>query len=123
LELARWLWHLAGELDAGQRVRDTAATTALDSWRGRFAEQFRESVRAESRVTGSLADQLRADAQTLARLWAEAVGAENNRVRQADFSQRTAGVMAGGSEPSVPPAPVPPAFEPTAALPNRVRGV
>jgi exonuclease VII large subunit len=132
LELARRLWALGTQLEAAQRARCQAQAIALAHWRGRYAQQFRESAQAETQSAAHLAEALRADARHLARRWSMAMDQEA-KVRYAEhvsqvraarsmLEQVTDHVLGDhtdyGPRPSCSSDPRPPAFTPTAQLPH-----
>ncbi|KJE24241.1 hypothetical protein FF36_01316 [Frankia torreyi] len=131
LELARRLWGLADGVDTFRGKRDTAATTALRHWQGRYVTEFRSSVTAEQGSDTHLSTAMRDDARTLAALWSQAM-AEEAKVRYADhvtekkqhrgFFHRIEDAVFGsdddyGPEPGPFAVPQPPAFTATGSLP------
>ncbi|MCK9922696.1 hypothetical protein MXD61_12600 [Frankia sp. AgPm24] len=132
LELARRLWGLADNVDTFRGKRDTAATTALRHWQGRYATDFRNSVTTEQGSDTNLSTAMRGDARTLASLWSQAM-TEEAKVRYADhvtekrrhrsFFHRVEDALLGaddddyGSAPEPFAVPQPPTFMATGCLP------
>jgi hypothetical protein len=136
LELARQMWRLADRTDEQKTTRVNAATTALTDWKGRYSDDFRQSMQAEVTSSGNIVANLRADARTLAGHWVRAMDQEakvlrNERIEKLrddrGFLDKAHDFFLGDDRdyehdvPPLPPTPAqpqPPQFLPTAQLPR-----
>jgi hypothetical protein len=82
LRHCRTLLDVADELSSITTARADAATGALQRWNGDYADQFRTRMDHESLDLRARDRQLRADADSWARIWAQALNEENHRRRQ-----------------------------------------
>lgn len=81
LAACRAAWRAAENIPGNRDERRSAANVALAEWRGRYGDEFRDRVNAE---TGSLDDTtayLKAFAHNLAYRWAEAMNMQSKRLR------------------------------------------
>jgi hypothetical protein len=131
LPAARDLWALAGTLESHQRRRGQAATHANEDWSGQAHKQFLDHMDLESTDTSAIAKALRARAQLVAELWAQAYGQENrvlwaedvNRKIDSDsFWEDAVEYFSGeddyGDPPPDPAVPQPPGFARTSVDPD-----
>lgn len=79
LRLARRLWVFSAQIDTmmGERVR--LAGGALDTWLGRYGEEFAGRIETESVDSTRIAGELRSAAQAWGVCWASAMN-EQNRI-------------------------------------------
>jgi len=87
LDLARSLWRLADDVDQLLSSRASTASTALNSWSGRFAQQFAERANDEQSIGATLVQLLRTDAHGWSQAWTAAMD-EQNRVLYAQEKKR-----------------------------------
>ena len=132
LELARALWALADELEQEDLGRGRQSETALARWAGPYARQFAPRRATEEASATNVVTGLRADAESWAAAWVEAMHQQNKNNRAARVEQVRddrwwgekawdATVGEDDSESQVgeadrPPTPRPPSFRPTATL-------
>lgn len=80
LRLARELWAHADDLEQGKGERRTRAMAALRTWRGPFADQYRERTSDEQTSLASVIAALRTEADQWAVAWKEATDEQNRRL-------------------------------------------
>lgn len=81
LRHCRTLLNLAEQLRSEARTRADSATEALADWNGDFADVFRTRMDDEAIDLANRARDLLTDADSWARIWADALNAENRRRR------------------------------------------
>lgn len=80
LRLARSLWAYAEDLEGARGTRRADAADALRSWRGPYADEFRERTGDEASSLASLISGLRSDADAWAGAWKNAMDEQNRRL-------------------------------------------
>jgi hypothetical protein len=88
LELARRLWRLGNEADELASKRQRWAGEALQTWTGRFANDFAERASGEVADLQRFAGEMRAAAESWAFCWSEAMNEQNDIYWAREYSRR-----------------------------------
>ena len=128
LRLAASLWSYAEDLEALKTSRHSQAERALSSWRGPYGREFTGRETTDENNLSRLAGVLKADAESWARAWKQAMDQQNwklyaRRCKEIEdnrnLAEKAVDLFTGIDLPPPPqPVPVPsaPSFAPTACL-------
>lgn len=128
LPAAAALWHVAATLYQDvEPARQQAASTAMDGFKGTFAQQFIARMKTSAGNATTVADDLRAAAQNIAKAWADAQHQQQlynyfamvkDKRDNKSLIQEAGDWLTGddtnyGKQPDPPAVPSSPAFAPT----------